>query len=98
MNTNQQKKSVSDTEAVNLMKTILTMTSGSIFSNDLHRIATEYAGNDPEKKLIFLNYFYIFIKSLPQALWNNAKGRVTGLETMLAHMENETIKLQKQKK
>lgn len=96
--TSPEKNPVSDAEAISLMKTILTMTGGSIFSNDLHRIATEFAGNNPDKKIIFLNYFYGFIKSLPQALWSNSKSRMTGLETMLAHMENETIKLQNQKK
>jgi type III secretion protein W len=91
------QKKITEVESVGLMKNILTMTSGSIFSNDLHRIAAENVGPDPEKKLIFLNAFYSFMKSLSQGLWNNPKGRMTGLETMLAHMENETMKLQKQK-
>jgi type III secretion protein W len=94
----KNKKSVPENEAIVLTKSILTMTSGSIFSNDLHRMANEFVGGDPEQKLVFLNAFYPFMKSLPQGLWNNAKGRMTGLETMLAHMENETMKLQKQKK
>jgi type III secretion protein W len=93
----KNKKNVPESEAIGLTKSILTMTSGSIYSNDLHRIANEFVGSDSEQKLIFLNSFYPFMKSLPQALWNNAKGRMTGLETMLAHMENETMKLQKQK-
>lgn len=94
----KNKKNVPEGDAIVLTKSILTMTSGSIFSNDLHRLANEFVGSDPEQKLVFLNSFFPFVKSLPQALWNNAKSRMTGLDTMLAHMENETIKLQKQKK
>lgn len=93
----KNKKNVADSEAIGLTKNVLTMTSGSIFSNDLHRIANEFVGGDAEQKLIFMNALYPFMKSLPKALWSNDKSRTNGLDTMLAHMENETVKLQQKK-
>ncbi|VUD40242.1 hypothetical protein TDB9533_00025 [Thalassocella blandensis] len=84
-----------DDNTLDLMKEILALSSGSIFANDIDRIAKKYAGHEPAKKLTFLNAFYSFLKSLPQGIWTNEKNRLTGLQTILVHLENEALKLHK---
>lgn len=88
-----KKKDVSDQQSVALTREILTFTRGSIFANDLDTFAVRYAGSDADHKIVFLNAIFPFIKSLPEVLWENQKNRMTGLQTILIHMENEATRL-----
>ncbi|WP_179957496.1 HrpJ domain-containing protein [Exilibacterium tricleocarpae] len=82
-------------EPLDLAKDILVLSTGSIFSNDLDRIAKEYAGEDPDNQLTFMNAFHPFLKNLPEGIWPNGEGRLTGLQTILVHLQNETAKVHK---
>lgn len=84
-----------DDSTLDLMREILALTHGSIFANDIEKIARKYAGDNESNKLVFLNAFYSFLKTLPQGIWTNEKNRLTGLQTILVHLENEALKLHK---
>lgn len=77
-------------DAVILLQRLLGYAGNGIGSSEVERLAGELVGEETASQLASLNAIYPVLKSLPMALWRDARGRQEGLHNFLLVMDEFT--------
>ena len=78
-------------EDADLTRRVVNMTTSSFYLRELQRLNVDTVGDQPDKQLVFLNYFYPLVKQLPGLLWADLQQRNNTLMSILRFMDQQTL-------
>lgn len=70
---------------------VVNMTTSSFYLRELQRLNADVVGNDQQKQVVFVNYYYALLKRLPNVLWTDMQTRNNTLVSILRFMEQLTM-------